>query len=63
MIGYRDKTFCVASCANNDCDRKYTIEVQQAAEQWWGSPEAPICVSDFSLNCPAYKPQQETNNE
>ncbi len=60
---YRDRTYCGADCANTQCDRKLTIEVHQAAEQWWGSPEAPIAVSDYSLTCPAYQPIKETNNE
>lgn len=62
MICYRDRTYCQAACANNDCNSKYTEQVIADAEQWWGSPSAPICVADLSLNCPAYKPMEKNND-
>ena len=63
MMCYRDRTYCVAECSTKECNSKYTEQVQADAEQWWGSPSAPICISDLSSGCPAYQPKQETNNE
>lgn len=55
MICYRDMTFCIAKCATVDCSRKYTPEVQAAADEWWGGINdqgGPVAVSDFSPTCP-----------
>ena len=51
MICYKDRTFCTnKACPSfNQCARALTPEVQASAERWWGSPDAPIAVSDF--NC------------
>lgn len=60
MICFRDMTFCTAPCVNSECHRRLTIEVRAAAERWWGKPGAPIAVADFSRNCPAYQPEEQT---
>ena len=47
MMCYRDRTFCThyTDCSSgNTCDRPLTPEVQEAAEKWWGSKDAPIAV-------------------
>lgn len=53
MICYRDMTFCTALCGNTECNRKYTPEVQAAADEWWSGDEGgPVAISDFSPICP-----------
>lgn len=54
---FRDMTFCNAKCANTECSRKLTEEVEDAAEKWWGVDKdgAPIAVSDFSHDCKEFK--------
>jgi hypothetical protein len=45
MLCYRDMTFCqfYKDCEEGDgCGRALTLEVMQAAERWWCSPDAPI---------------------
>ena len=47
MICYRDTTFCTyyQTCANQeDCNRKLTPEVKEAAIKWWGSDQAPVAM-------------------
>lgn len=44
-------TFCTAKCKAKDCPRKLTPEVIKEAEYWWGSPEAPMAIADFSDEC------------
>jgi len=52
---------------NNICDlnrneriRKYTIEVREAAKEWWGGDDNfPVSLSDFSGNCYEYTPLKE----
>jgi len=51
MMCYKDMTFCNAVCGNNACSRKFTEQVVEAAEKWWGEEGAPIALSDFSDNC------------
>jgi hypothetical protein len=55
---YRDRTWCSASnqCATEDCSRKITPEVQEAAERWWGGPGAPFSLNNFSKGCNSYVP-------
>lgn len=47
MICYRDMTFCVSSACVNRCGRKLTQKIRKEAWKWWGSKDAPICVSEF----------------
>ncbi len=49
MICYRDTTFCVSPDCKDECGRKLTPEIQQAADDWWDGckGEAPIAVSCF----------------
>jgi len=55
MMCYRDITFCIAECANTNCQRKFTDKVQQDAQKWWGNENAPIAVSDLSEGCEDYR--------
>ena len=56
MMCYKDMTFCSAECANFDCERQYTPQIQEKAILWWGNDNAPIALSDFSGNCEVYMP-------
>lgn len=47
MICYRDMTFCVSPDCTNECGRKLTPEIQEAAKKWWGGDDAPIAMSCF----------------
>lgn len=58
MIGYKDMTFCSQECGNIDCHRNITEEVTRGGEAWWGGPDFPIAVADFSQGCPDYIPIQ-----
>ena len=47
MMCYRDMTFCpfYIGCAGaSACGRPLTLEVEEAAEKWWGEKGAPIAV-------------------
>jgi galactitol-specific phosphotransferase system IIB component len=47
MICYEDRTFCeyYKNCGNGaGCSRALTEEVREAAKDWWGHKDAPICV-------------------
>lgn len=48
MLGFRDMTFCASKDCIGKCGRQWTSELQAQAENWWGSPEAPVA---FSLFC------------
>ena len=52
MICYRDKTFCTAQCANEECPDKLTIDVIRA------SIDTGLDVSqdNFQETCSAFKP-------
>lgn len=56
MICFRDITFCIADCRNKECTRKYTEQVVESANKWWGNSDAPIAISDLSANCPYFSP-------
>ena len=47
MICYKDTTFCCSKNCKNKCGRKFTKEIQQGAEKWWGGEGAPIAFSEF----------------
>jgi hypothetical protein len=45
MTAFRDRCFCpfYKDCWHGeDCGRALTLDVQMAAAEWWGSPDAPI---------------------
>ena len=46
MMCYRDMTFCDAhECKKfSTCERALNLEVQRAADKWWGKEGAPICT-------------------
>lgn len=47
MMCYKDMTFCAyhEDCRlGKDCPRALTKEVEDGAEKWWGSKDAPICM-------------------
>lgn len=44
---YRDITFCGSKTENHTCGRKFTKEVQEGADKWWGKPGAPISLNKF----------------
>lgn len=56
MIGFRDRTFCSASCAASDCWRYFGDAQREAARAWWGGEGAPVSMADFSPTCPDYAP-------
>lgn len=53
MICYRDTTFCVSTGCENKCGRQLTKEIEDAAKDWWKTPNnptgegAPIAMSCF----------------
>lgn len=60
MISYRDRSFCSAFCGTVDCSRRWTSQLQAAAEKWWNpenNPEkhgAPVSFANFAPTCPEY---------
>lgn len=68
MIGYMDRTFCISPDCKDECGRRLTKEIREAADKWWGDEGAPIAVGCFcggDLNTEANKiwPQQEQQND
>jgi len=63
MIGYRDRTFCIAQCATDECEIMLTDKVIADARKWWGncSGDVPIIVSDYSDTCQFYYPKEDDN--
>jgi hypothetical protein len=57
MLCFRDKTFCSSKNHRPDCDRQWTLELEAAAEKWWGGPGAPVA---FAPLCDA--PNNEANH-
>lgn len=55
MICYKDMTFCDSDCTNTLCVRLFTKKTREAADKWWGGPNAPVAFSDFSKGCKWYK--------
>ena len=47
MIHFRDMTFCNNPNCTCGPGRKFTDEVQAAADKWWGGPGAPICMGNI----------------
>lgn len=52
MICYRDMTFCISENCTNECGRKLTPEIREAAEEWWqefadDGSNAPIAVAKY----------------
>lgn len=64
---YKDRQWCAASghCAQAECERKITPEVQAAAGRWWesmgGSADTgPVFdMADMSGRCGIYQPIEE----
>ena len=53
-MAYKDMTFCTfhGDCElAHTCSRPLTEEVQRAAEEWWGSDEAPVSVFRLRPTC------------
>ena len=61
MLCYKDKTFCSAKCAQDNCPRNWETEDKAAYNRWsqdfGGDGEGPVAFSDFSSNCPSYIPK------
>ena len=55
MICYRDRTYCAADCANDQCGIRLTAEIIQAAYESC----LPVSQDDFSGTCEIYKPTAE----
>lgn len=58
MLRFRDLTFCSAKCQTLTCLRNYTPQQKAAAHKWWGGEDAPVAMSDFSVDCKDYKPYE-----
>lgn len=61
------RTWCTASTCQHfghSCNRSLTPEVEEAAERWWGGPDAPISMyaEPEKLDCYEPKPEPETDN-
>lgn len=54
---YRDRTFCRAECATENCSEKLTDDVRAGARRWWhhDPDNAPIAVGNFSATCLRFK--------
>ena len=52
MICYRDRTYCSAPCANRECSRCVTPEIEAEAKRW----DLPICYGD--LRCAQFEPRK-----
>lgn len=51
---YRDMTFCsfYRNCkGSSTCGRAFTPDVEEAAERWWGSKDAPVCFFTDKPKC------------
>jgi hypothetical protein len=60
MLCFRDRSYCVAECYNNDCKIKFEDAKRERAE----SPDGfvrnlPICVVDYSVVCEGYEPKEK----
>jgi len=48
MVGYADRTWCIAKeCefySKDKCSRAFTKEDEEKAIKWWGSKDFPISV-------------------
>lgn len=56
MMCFRDKVFCNAKEHRPECDRRWTPELQEAADRWWGGPGAPVAFADM---CSRDKPRTD----
>ena len=56
MISYRDMTFCIASCANRECPRKYTQDVRNGVVEI----DLPVSMADFSSTCDKHIPLKQS---
>jgi hypothetical protein len=45
VICFRDMTFCSGPDHSPECGRRWTAELFQAAEHWWGGPDAPVAFA------------------
>ena len=53
MLCFRDQAYCAESseCANTDCRRKWTDELQRQATRWWGGEDAPVAFMSMRETC------------
>ncbi len=54
MMCFRDRSYCPfwENCKKGViCDRALTQKVKDDAEEWWGSPNAPIDVYTSNPKC------------
>jgi hypothetical protein len=63
MLCYKDRTYCAASCANHECDRQFTQADRDQATKWWGGPDFPVALCDFSAGCSDYQPKDSLQTE
>jgi hypothetical protein len=66
MLCFRDRTYCSALCATTECSRRWTGELQEAADVWWNPKRdplvtegAPVAFSNFAPMCQAYRQPSE----
>lgn len=63
MIHFRDRAFCSARCTTADCSRRWTRELQNAADAWWtwvdpdhaADDGPPVSFMNFGPMCPEYR--------
>lgn len=55
MICYRDRTYCTAACANDQCSLKLTEAVREGARK----AKLPISMGDRSKGCKIFKPLEK----
>ena len=53
MICYRDRTFCTAACANDQCGIKLTEAVKEAAAK----SGLPVSFADYRETCEIFIPE------
>jgi hypothetical protein len=52
MICYRDRQYCTAACANDQCSLMLTEAVKEAAIR----AELPVSIGNRSKGCELYRP-------
>lgn len=55
MTCYRDRTYCVAKCANDQCSMRLTKDIERLAEV----VKLPIAQCDLTETCELFKEVEE----
>ena len=56
MMCFRDRAFCTARCAQVNCSRRWTPQLQEEADTWWNPKDDPLMRDGAPVSWMNFRP-------